>query len=353
MKTFSRYIFSLLAAGCLCALVACNAKTDGEEGRAKPEKIIPVTIEVIRKSDLAEKFTLPASLEAWEDLTLAAEISGAVQKINIKEGDHVEAGETLLEIDPDTVRSYLARDQENVAVIERKLARYRQLEAEGLISQQELDDLNNALTAACANLQTTRLRLAKSFPEAPVAGLVDHLFIDRGEYVDPGKPLLRLVDVSRLKVVADVPEKDVHFLKTGQTVQVITTVPGVSHVEPIPGTINFIAYAADPVTRTYTTKIVIDNHQLRLRPGMIVRVEFIRQKLDQVIAVPLFAVMDRDGQKIVFVEENDVVHQVKVVTGRSIGRKIVIKKGLKQGQHLVVKGQQFLSDGIRVKEESD
>ena len=353
MKIFSKYIvYSLLTAACFCGLVSCDSQKDTENKKQKPEKIVPVAIEVIKRENLAEIFTLPASLEAWEDLTLAAEISGVVQKINFKEGDRVEAGEILLEIDPDTVKSYLARDQENVDVLERKLARYQQLEAEGLISQQELDDLKNALTAAKANLQTTRLKLAKSFPKAPVTGHIDHLFIDRGEYVDPGMPLLRLVDVTTLKVIADIPEKDVHFLKTGQKVKIIPTTQKSSIATSIVGKINFIAYSADPVTRTYQAKIIIDNQRLTLRPGMIVRVEFIRQQLNQVIAVPLFAVMDRDGEKIVFVEKEGIVHKARVTTGRSIGQKIVIKAGLAQGQHLIIKGQQLLTEGVRVEEET-
>ena len=143
-----------------------------------------------------------------------------------------------------------------------------------------------------------------------------------------------------------------HFLKTGQKVKIIPTTQKSSIATSIVGKIDFIAYSADPVTRTYQAKIIIDNQRLTLRPGMIVRVEFIRQQLNQVIAVPLFAVMDRDGEKIVFVEKEGIVHKARVTTGRSIGQKIVIKAGLAQGQHLIIKGQQLLTEGVRVEEET-
>ena len=85
----------------------------------------------------------------------------------------------------------------------------RQLESEGLVSRQDVDDLNNGLVSAQAALKAMRLQIDKTMPSAPIAGIVDHIFVDRGEYVDPGKPLIRLLQVERLKAIADVPEKDV------------------------------------------------------------------------------------------------------------------------------------------------
>ena len=332
-----------------CLLSGCSRQEDSAAQTAvRPEKVVSVNIEQIALDDLTETFTLPATLEAWEDLTLAAEIAGSVRKIHFKEGDRVQAGKILLEIDPETIKSYLYRDQQNVTVIERKLKRYRQLETDGLISKQELDDLQNGLTAAKATLQTTKLQLAKSFPQAPVSGIIDRLYIDRGEYVDPGKPLLRLVQIDKLKVIVDVPEKDVSFLKVGQQVEIIAAAINTYASIPIVGIIEFISFSANDVTRTYRTKIVIDNNSAKLRPGMIVRAKFVRQQLEQVISVPLYAVMDRDGEKIVFLAEDGFAKKVKVSIGSSIGQRVVVRQGLTVNQSLIVKGQQLLVDGARI-----
>ncbi len=350
MKIFNKLAFSIIFCGlCFCLLSSCRSSEDSSAQEViKPEKIVTVAIEKLQLDNLTETFTLPANLEAWEDLSLAAETAGTVQKINFKEGDRVKANQVLLEIDPETIKSFLYRDQQNVAVIERKLNRYQILEEDGLVSQQELDDLENRLTAARATLQTTRLQLQKSSPRAPVSGIVDRLYVDRGEYVDPGRPLLRLVQVEKLKVIADVPEKDVPFLEIGQSVEIIPAAINTQSAASIPGVIEYIAFSANPTTRTYRTKIVIDNGSAKLRPGMIVRAEFIRQRLDQVISIPLFAVMDREGEKIVFLAENGVAKKVKVVTGSSVGQRIVIKQGLSANQTLIVKGQQLLADGTRI-----
>jgi membrane fusion protein (multidrug efflux system) len=327
---------------------ACSQQKKDEIQSLKPEKVVPVTTEQVVLSDLTETFTLPANLEAWEDLTLAAELAGAIYKINVKEGDKVKVGQVLLEIDPDTTRSLLLKNQNDVILIEQKFHRYQQLVADGLVSQQELDDLKNRLVAAESALKTTKLQLAKSFPQAPVSGIIDRLYVDRGEYVDPGKPLLQLVQTEKLKVIADVPEKDVQFLHLGDQVEIVAASINATSSDPISGVIDHIALSANPATRTYRTKIIIDNSSAKLRPGMIVRAQFVRQKLQQVISIPLFAVIDRDGEKYVFINSNGQAKKTNVVIGSSIGQRIVIEEGLKQNQELIIAGQQLLVDGSKI-----
>ncbi len=351
MKTYKTLvktaIFGFLS---FCLLSACGPQDETAVPTAvRPEKVVPVTIETITRADLTETFTLPANLEAEEDLILSAEIAGSVQQIHFNEGEQVQAGKTLLEIDPDTIKSIIRRDQQNVTVVAHKLKRYKQLEADGLISKQELEELGNSLTAARVALQTSKLQLAKSFPQAPVSGIIDRIYVDRGEYVDPGKPLARLVKVDNLKVIANVPEKDVSFLKAGQQVEIIPASINSRSAESVYGVIEAIAFAADDITRTYRTKIVIDNKIAKLRPGMIVRAKFNRQKLEQVISVPLYAVMDRDGDKIVFLAKDGLARKIDVVIGSSIGQRIVVEQGLTINQSLIIGGQQLLVDGAKIK----
>lgn len=353
MKTYRRIHFITFAVILILPflLLACGKTENQADAKdiVAPEKVVPVSIETVALSDLTETFTLPANLEAWEDLVISAELAGPVRKIHYQEGQRVKAGSVLLEIDPDTVRSNLARDKENYAVTKRKLERYRQLREEGLTSVQDVDELENSLKSAESALRTTRFQLDKAFPKAPVDGFVDQHFIDRGEYVDPGKALVRLVQVDRLKAIADLPEKDVPYIQVGQQVEIIPAIINNRAARSLFGTIEHIAYSADSSTRTYRTKIAIDNSDGQLRPGMIVRARFVRQKLEQVVAVPLYAVMDRDGEKRVFIEENGVARRLVVKTSSSVNQKVVVTEGLEPGQRLIVKGQQLLIDGAKVK----
>lgn len=338
---------------CLCLLVliltGCGEKDKAEVVAPKAEKVVPIAVEIVKAEDMVDRFVLPAGLEAEEDIVIAAETTGPVQSLRFEEGDRVKTGAVLMEIDPETIKSALRRDQENLAVIERKLERYKNLEKEGLVSRQDVDDLENSLVSAREAVKTTKLQFKKSQPRSPLTGHVDELYVDRGEYVDPGKPLVRLLKVDRLKVMADVPEKDIIYLSVGQKVKIIPARIHSEAVDPVIGQISFIAYAADDVTRTYRTKIMIDNPG-NLRPGMIVRAEFIRQSLSGVITVPLYALLDDEGSKSVFVSDGNVARRVAVETGSSIGQRVVILSGLNADDHVVIKGQQLLHDGTRISE---
>lgn len=331
-------------------LSACQADNQ-EQGAAvekPPEKVIPVRVERVTAIDMTEEFTLPATLEAVEDLTLAAEIAGPVEQLEVTEGDRVAQGAVLLAIDADSIRSALRRDRENVRILQRKVERYQRLQGEGLVSRQELEDLENDLTAAETTLRDTQLRLAKSMPRAPVSGIIDRVHIDRGEYVDPGQPLVRLVQIERLQAIADVPEKDVASLSVGQEVGLTAARIANDQSRTATGTIAHIAFTADEVTRTYRTKILLDNREGLFRPGMILRARFVRQEHHQAITAPLFAVIDRQGDKRVFVVEDGRARALSVRLGQTVDQRVIIREGLSAGQQLIVSGQQLVLDGSRV-----
>lgn len=334
---------------CFSVLPGCsNSDQPANATIEKPEKVVPVSVEIVKPVDLTQTFILPAGLEAWEDLIISAEIDGPVNNVRFEEGQRVQKGDVLLEIDPETIKRSLARDEENYSVLKRKLKRYRELEQEGLVSQQELDELVNSVTAAEMALKTTRLQLEKCYPKAPISGIVDFHYVSRGEYVDPGKPLIRLVQVDRLKAIVALPEKDVPFLQVGQKVKIIPANINQQQADSMIGTIEHIAFSADEATRTYRTKISVDNSAGLLRSGMIVRARFVRRQFHQVIAAPLYSVLERDGENLVFVAENNIAKKINVKTGPSVGQRILIESGLNEGQRLIVKGQQLLIDGAKI-----
>ncbi len=149
-------------------------------------------------------------------------------------------------------------------------------------------------------------------------------------------------------MIADVPEKDVGFLKPGQQVTITPAIIHGDQAEPLTAVIEYIAFVADEVSRTYHTRMLIEQPDGILRPGMIARATFVRQEHRQALVVPLFSVLDRRNIKIAYIIEDGVAREVEVVTGSSVGRQLVVRSGLEAGQQLVIKGQQLLIDGVAV-----
>lgn len=332
------------------ALSGCGRGSRAESSQPDQavEKVTNVTVRPVTPEDLQEVFTLPGTLEAWEDLTLAAELAGAVRWIGPQEGARLRPGEALLRIDPETQEANLARAEAEFELRQKQLERIRQLVEQKFASQQELDDARRAFEVAAAELQSSRVALKKSSLKSPVGGVLDRLLVDRGEYVNPGTPVAVVVQVDRLKVLTDVPEKDVPFLRIGQEIEVLPAAIDGRSAPPLAGEIIHLSYKADPATRTYLAKVAVDNRTGALRPGMIVRVRFVRRSLRQVVAVPLYALLDRADTKVVFVEEKGVARMRPVQTGPVVGDKVVIREGLEPGERLIVKGQQLVTDGSRV-----
>lgn len=338
----------------LLPLTACGGGSQAEDAVATvAEKVTSVVVRTVVAEDLEETFTLPGSLEAWEDLTLAAEVAGPVRWIGPPEGGRVQRGEAILRIDPESAQANLSRSRAEFAVQEKRLARLQQLLAQKFVSQQEFDETQKAFEVANADLVRARVALEKSTLLSPVDGVLDTLLVDRGEYVKEGTPVAVLVQVDRLKALVEVPEKDISFLRPGQPVQVLPAAVAGRAAESRPGRIIHLTYKADPATRTYLAKIEVANADGVLRPGMITRVGFLRRQLGQVIAIPLYAVVERGGVPVVFVEEAGTARLRPVKTGAVIGERIIIEEGLTAGDRLLVKGQQLIADGspIRVGEE--
>lgn len=334
---------SLLLAGC------SDSTGDSPPGSNLPaEKITNVAVQIIAPRDLQEQLTLPGSLEAWEDLLLSAEIDGPVRWIGPQEGDRLKQGEVILTIDPDSRQASLDRAKAECDLRRNTRDRFKTLLDEKLISVQEYEDASCAYEVAAAELRQARVALEQSSLVSPVNGVLDRLLVDRGEHVTAGTPVALVVRIDRLRVLLDVPEKDVAYLHLGEEVRVVqATVNGLDG-KSIVGTLIHLAYKADSVTRTYRAKIAVDNAAGRLRPGMIVRVEAVRRDLPKAIAVPLYALVDQGGRKVAYVAENGVAHLREVTTGPILGDQVVIEAGLAAGERLLIKGQQLVADGAAI-----
>jgi membrane fusion protein (multidrug efflux system) len=303
--------------------------------------VIPETVE--------ETFTLPGTLEAWENLTLSLEQSGPITWVGPKEGDRVKAGQAILMIDTKLLETQHERNHMEYDLKVKQLERVKKLFEKQLVSQREYDEAQNDFDNASADLEQSSIALEKSTLISPIDGILDQILVDRGEYGNVGMPAAVVVQVDSLKVLVDVPEKDVTAVRVGQKVKVLPADIDRNSAVGRAGKVIHVSYQADEMTRTYRTKVEIDNRGGFLRSGMIVRVQYVRRLLKDVLVVPLYAVLDREGEKYIFVEEDSAAVQREVRLGPIINGRVVVHGGLRSGEHLIVKGHQLVSDGGPVK----
>jgi len=312
----------------------------GGETKAVNVVVIPLVPETVE-----ETFVLPGTLEAWQNLTLSLEQSGPIEWVGPREGDRVRADQPILMIDKSLLETQHARNQMEFDLARKQLERVMKLYGKQLVSQRELDEAQKAFDNASTDLEQSSIGIEKSTLVSPIEGILEKILVEKGEYGNVGMPAAIVVQVDRLKVVVDVPEKDVSFVRVGQAVEVLT-----ADLEGRPGTVRkgkvfHVSYLADPSTRTYQAKIEIDNPKDLFRPGKIVRVRFIRRTLSEVLVIPLYAVLERGGERSVFVEAGGQAFLREIMLGPVIGDRVVVLNGLEEGGKLIIRGQQLVGDG--------
>jgi membrane fusion protein (multidrug efflux system) len=163
---------------------------------------------------------------------------------------------------------------------------------------------------------------------------------------------MKIVNISKIKVELPVPEKDILYFKKGQKVKVeMEKING--EKQEFAGVIDFVSMTAENTTRTYVVKVVVNNPDRILRPGMIVRAHLVRRNLQEAIAVPFFTIIDREDGKAVFVVEEGIA-RVRPIEYGIFQRGIVeIRGGLAIGEQLIIVGQRKLVDGEQVEVTDD
>lgn len=338
----------LIAASMLVSLTACSNGDASETAQHLPETkeyVVNVKVEKLVPAAITDTIMLPGETEAMYDVALAAEQEGLIEWVGVTEGDAVKANGQIVRIDLKALKAAKDRAEANLRLKKHQLNRRKKLYDGNVLSREELEQAETEYTVAETNLREAEVRYEHGIVVSPVAGMVNVVHVDPGEYVSKGTPIATVVNVDRIKITFNVPEMDVRFLSTGQTAPVnFDAYPK----EKWSGVVDFVAWKADPATRTFPVRIIVKNTDGRIRPGMIARASFVRRSLNDIVSVPLFSVIDKGGERIAFVEKDGVAEARTVTLGVIDGDRVQILAGLNVGENLIVAGQREIEDGVKV-----
>lgn len=337
--------------GVLLMLVSwsgCNGSGNSmePENKSSEERIIQVSVQEVQPAPIRDILVLPGETEAWQDVRVAADTTGRVEWIGLQEGDAIKKNQLLVKIDVSALKTARDRAQCAYNLAEELYKRRVKLFDRNAISQEALDLSDNEKTVALHALKQADVEYERGFTRSPINGIINHLFVDEGEFIERGKPLADIVNVDKIKINANVPELDVRYIKMGQeTLVTIDAYPG----QKLVGKVDFVAYKADPATKTFLVRVLVDNPNKEIRPGMIARLAFLRRVIPDAISAPLFALVDKGGERILYVEKDGVAHSRTASLGVIDGERIQIIKGLEPGDRLIVAGQTQVEEGMKVR----
>jgi len=332
-------------------VVTCQSKAEviREENQASIEKEQPplnvVTLNLV-PGMIRDQIDLPGVTEPWVELTISAEVAGKVVEKVVTEGAAVSKGDVLVRIDSRDYKNAYVSAKASHKLATSELHRLKKLHNRQAVSQSQLDNAVTDLARTRAAMDNARIALERTSIRAPFSGVVNSIVIDEGQYLAVGDPVAEILQIDRLKVRVGIPESDVAAVRRIDRFKVrIDALGGKTVVAKK----HFLSKTADPMARLYNLDLELDNSGGDILPDMFTRVEIIKKELPDGLSIPLYSVISRNDDQIVYVVQENRAKARSVKLGLLDGWRVEVQEGLQAGEDVVVVGHRSLNDGEAVK----
>lgn len=318
-------------------LSSCGKAEEKAAATSEADELPRIEIDMARRMEVPQLKEYTATVEAENINNIAPATPNRIKKINVEVGDHVRAGQTLVELDTSNAQQLRI----NLDQIEREYNRAVSLLEIGAGTQQAVDQLRAQLDAARSQYDNM---MENTVLTSPVTGVVTARNYDPGDMCG-SMPVLTVGQLTpEVKVMINVSENDMNTLRQGMPVSVtFDAFPG----ETFSGKIARIYPTVDTATRTFGVEVRIANGAERIKPGMFARVEVNLGSKNNVV-VPDRAIVKQtgSGNKYVYVYSGGRVSYNKVELGQRLDENYELLSGIANGDTVVITGQTRLADGV-------
>lgn len=345
MKTLKYLLIPLILLAAITAVLINNRTKIQAKSVPRISDVNYVSVEKVSKRNLSEEFSLVGTVAANNDVNIVSETQGKVTGVFVKVGDYKPAGSILFQIDDELKKAALMSAEAAYEKAKKDYERFLELHSQKSASDSQLD----AAKLAKANAEAQYIIANKQYNDTkittPISGYVTARYADLGVMVQNNSVVANVVDISKVKVKVNVAEEDVFKLKTGDEVKVTTDVyPGIT----FKGRIETISAKGDDA-HTYPVEVsIINEKNHELKAGMFARVSFNNNIKSDVLTIPREALLGSVKDAEVYVVDGDNAKLVKLVLGQETGTRVQVLQGLKEGDNVIVSGQNNLTDGSKI-----
>jgi RND family efflux transporter MFP subunit len=346
-------VLTVAAAG----LSACGKDKKAEAKGKKPVAAQTVSVAPVAVLPLPRVINASGTISAWEEVPVGAETGGlTATAVNAEEGQFVRQGQVLVALNDTLLRAQLRQQDASVASAratlaeaEASLKRSRELLAKGFLSQASLDTATARQATAAAQVAAaeaargeTAARVAQASIRAPVSGLIVRRSVTKGQIVNAGNELFRIVRDGRMELDAELPETDLGVVKAGMPAVITSEQVGQAN-----GAVRLVTSEVDPQTRLGVARIAL-TAMGAFRPGMFARAQI--QAGDQASpVVPSASILYRQNQPGVFMVDRNRKAQFRKIGIVARTGDVTAVTGVSAGEEVVVQGAGFLGDGDAVR----
>jgi RND family efflux transporter MFP subunit len=353
-----------------------SAETAAAGSAAPARPTLTVDLGSASRGSMADIVAVVGSLEGQASVEVSSKVSGRLEDVAVRIGDRVARGGVLARVESrelqeqvrqaeasfDVARATVRQREADLKFAQTNLDRSQSLFQRQLLPRQTLDDADARHQSAQAQLDLAKAQFAQAQARldelkitlssteirSPVDGFVGKRLLDPGAFVSPNTAVVSVVEIDRVRLVANVVEKDLRRIQVGAVAEVeVDAFPG----ETFHGRVARVAPVLDPATRTAQMEVEVPNRDFRLKPGMYSRVRLTVANKAQVLTVPVNAVVTVDGKRGVFQIKDGQVQEaafVPIQTGLEDGTRIEVLSGLSDGARVVTTGAAALRDGDAV-----
>lgn len=333
-------------------LFSCN----DNRNNSNTETTTPVWIEEVQRRNIEEYITTTGTAKASKTIELKNETNGKYYlQTNPRTGrpyqlgDIVEAGAVIVRLENKEHENNVQLESKKlqIGITEKEWEGQKILYDKGGATQKDVSNAENSYINAKLALETAYITLGKLNITAPFKGVIVALpYNTPGVEVASGTSIAGIMDYSKMYVETQFPENTLTKLAVGQPVH-ITNYNIKS--DTLKGVLTQLSPAINEETRTFSGYIVIDNPELKLRPGMFAKAEVVTVRKDSVLSIPKDIIKHRRGGSIVYTVERSNAEEKIITTGISDDKFVEVEKGLEPGDKIVIKGYEWLRNRSKVK----
>jgi RND family efflux transporter MFP subunit len=303
-----------------------------------------VKTETVKYTTVAHQVSVSGNVEGNTTVDLGFLVGGKINYVSNNEGESISQGQLIASLDPVSYATSKSLADVQVNTTADDFNRMKILHDRGSLSESDFSKISFALQQARLQQQLQQKNLSDTKLHSPISGILLKRNAEVGEIVGVGTPLFVVADIRKVKILAYIPEGELHEIRIGQTANV--SIPSLD--KTFAGKVKEVGSSADATSRAFTIKIEIENPDLLIRPGMIAEASIATNSNKQVLMLPAECIQqDLANQSFVFVVDKaqNKVFKRRVSLGNMIDNKIEIVSGLSDDEVVVTGGQKRLSDG--------
>ena len=313
------------------------------------KEIAVVELIQLKKGDFKHFVEVQGAIQADEEVMVSSELPGKIISLRVKEGDRVNQGQLIARIDAESAEKGIEELQKSLEMARDLYERQQRLWEQNIGSEIQFLQAKNTKERLEKSLESAQLSLKKANIFSPISGTVTMVLAEQGEITSPGVPIVKLINTSKVKLTADVPESYIRDVKRNDYVGVKVPVLDMEQQARV----TRVGTVIDNSNRTFEVEVRLNNPGLQLKPNLLAMLMINDYEAKDAVTVPLQLVQqDVSGNSYVFVAEPaDSLYMVTkklVETGIAFDGFVEILSGLEGNEMLISTGSQYLAEGQQV-----